>query len=73
MRTIAAPATWQHGSTRFRVLHPPADWHPEASDNARSLVLEVEHGGQRLLLTGDLDQLGVVELAASHRLIRRSI
>ncbi|MGC8643530.1 MAG: ComEC/Rec2 family competence protein, partial [Isosphaeraceae bacterium] len=64
IRTIAAPASWQHGSTRFRVMHPPAGWHPEASDNARSLVLEVEHGGRCLLLTGDLDQQGVVELAS---------
>ena len=64
VRTIAAPATWSHGSTRFSVLHPPADWHPEASDNARSLVLDVAHGGRHLLLTGDLDQLGLVELVA---------
>jgi competence protein ComEC len=65
VRTVAAPWSWIRGSTRFRVLHPPADWHPEAPDNARSLVLEVEHAGRRLLLTGDLDQMGVVELAGS--------
>jgi competence protein ComEC len=65
VRTVAAPSSWISGSTRFRVLHPPVNWHPEAPDNARSLVLEVEHAGRRLLLTGDLDQMGVVELAGS--------
>jgi competence protein ComEC len=63
VRTIAAPAAWDKGGARFRVLHPPAGWHPETPDNARSLVLDVEHGGRHLLLTGDLDQLGTVELA----------
>src|SRR5262249_55570220 len=42
----------------------PAGWHPEASDNAHSLVLEVAHEGRHLLLTGDLEQLGLVELLA---------
>jgi len=64
VRTIAAPSTWNHGSTQFTVLHPPPDWHPETPDNARSLVLDVAHGGRHLLLTGDLDQLGLVELVA---------
>ena len=45
VRTIAAPSTWNQGSTRFTVLHPPPDWHPETPDNARSLVLDVAHGG----------------------------
>ena len=52
----------EDGQARFTVLHPPAGWHPEASDNARSLVLDVEEHGHHLLLTGDLDQLGPVEL-----------
>ena len=64
VRTIAAPSTWNQGSTQFTVLHPPPDWHPETPDNARSLVLDVAHGGRHLLLTGDLDQLGLVELVA---------
>ncbi len=64
VRTIAAPATWNHGSTQITVLHPPSDWHPETPDNARSLVLDVAHGGRHLLLTGDLDQMGLVELVA---------
>jgi competence protein ComEC len=61
-RELAAPATWNVGATRFEVLHPAAGWHPEASDNARSLVLDVRALGRRLLLTGDLDQLGLVDL-----------
>jgi len=64
VRTIAAPSTWNQGSTQFTVLHPPPGWHPETPDNARSLVLDVAHGGRHLLLTGDLDQLGLVELVA---------
>ncbi|MDR3620993.1 MAG: ComEC/Rec2 family competence protein [Paludisphaera borealis] len=64
VREVAAPAVWNVGATRFEVLHPPVDWHPETSDNARSLVLDVRSLGRRLLLTGDLDQLGLVELTA---------
>jgi competence protein ComEC len=64
VRTITAPAAWSEVGASFRVLHPPLGWHPETSDNARSLVLDVEHAGGHLLLTGDLDQLGLVELAA---------
>jgi competence protein ComEC len=67
VRELAAPASWESGSARFEVLHPAADWHPEASDNARSLVLDVRSLGRRLLLTGDLDQLGLVELTSRPR------
>ena len=54
------------GSSRahFTALHPPANWHPETPDNARSLVLDVDHEGHHLLLTGDLDQLGLSELVS---------
>jgi competence protein ComEC len=67
VRTITAPAAWSQAGANFRVLHPPQGWHPETSDNARSLVLDVEQAGCHLLLTGDLDQLGLVELAAYPR------
>lgn len=43
------------------VLHPPADW-LETEDNARSLVLRLQFGGESLLLTGDLDGRGVERL-----------
>jgi competence protein ComEC len=64
VRTIAATATWDQAGAHFTVLHPPADWHPETPDNARSLVLDVEYGGRHLLLTGDLDQLALGELVS---------
>ena len=53
VRTIAAPSTWNQGSTQFAVLHPPPDWHPETPDNARSLVLDIR-SGDAPLLTGNL-------------------
>ncbi|NMC18803.1 MAG: DUF4131 domain-containing protein [Thermogutta sp.] len=53
----ARPAEGLHIS----VLHPPADW-PERDDNARSLVLRLQFGGESLLLTGDLDGRGVERL-----------
>jgi competence protein ComEC len=64
VRTIAAPACWNCGETTFTILHPPADWHPEGPDNARSLVMDIAYNDRHLLLTGDLDQLGIVELTA---------
>ena len=50
------------------MLHPPENWHPEASDNAHSLVLDVESKGHHVLLTGDLDQLGLSELVSRPQL-----
>ncbi len=64
IRTVGAPDSWMVGDNRFRIWHPPADWSAEATDNARSVVLDVESSGRRLLLTGDLEQLGLVELVA---------
>ncbi len=45
IRTIAAPLSWSQAGVHFAVLHPPENWHPEASDNAHSLVLDVECQG----------------------------
>ncbi len=64
IQTIAAPLSWSQAGVHFAVLHPPENWHPEASDNAHSLVLDIECQGQHLLLTGDLDQLGLSKLAS---------
>jgi competence protein ComEC len=64
VRPIAAPEAWESDGVRFTVYHPPSGWFPQASDNARSLVLDVAHGGHHLLLTGDVEQLGLVELIA---------
>jgi len=64
VQPITAPQSWETAGVRFRVLHPPAGWHPETSDNARSLVLDIAYAGRHLLLTGDLEQQGLVELVA---------
>ena len=49
------------------VLHPPPGWLPDAPDNARSLVLDLglADGGDRFLLTGDLEGAGLAELWAN--------
>jgi len=64
VQPITAPQSWERAGVRFTVLHPPAGWHPETSDNARCLVLDIAFAGRHLLLTGDLEQLGLVELVA---------
>jgi competence protein ComEC len=66
VRPIAAGDSWEAAGARFRVWHPPrpADG-PAAgrsSDNARSVVLDVEAAGHHLLLTGDLEADGLVAL-----------
>jgi len=62
VRPTAAPESWETGGVRFTVLHPASGWHPEASDNARSLVLDVAFAERHLLLTGDLEQPGLTKL-----------
>ncbi len=64
VRPIAAPECWEDAGVHFTVRHPPSGWHPEAPDNARSLVLDIAFAGHHLLLTGDLEQLGLIELLA---------
>jgi competence protein ComEC len=59
VQPTSAPETWQSGRLRFTVEHPPADWHPETSDNARSLVIDLERDGRHALLTGDLEFQGL--------------
>ena len=51
----------------FTIRHPPAGWGPEASDNARSIVLDVACRGRHMLLTGDLELSGLDELVAQPR------
>lgn len=61
VREMVAPASRPAGSTRMVAVHPPAGW-DAASDNARSLVLDVSRQGRSLLLTGDVEQVGLAEL-----------
>ncbi|WP_240907430.1 ComEC/Rec2 family competence protein [Paludisphaera rhizosphaerae] len=67
VRTVFAPEEWRSGSVRFQILHPPAGWTSDVADNARSLVLNVSLNDRRLLLTGDLEQIGLVELLSLPR------
>lgn len=50
-------------------LHPPEGWQPGAPDNDRSLVFELKArvDGPRLLLTGDLDGVGLVRIVERPR------
>ena len=57
----AHPVEFDKGEVHFRVLHPSAAWQG-ATDNADSLCLEVEYAGKRILLPGDLEGAGLVQL-----------
>ena len=52
--TCVAGMSWERDGVRFEVLHPPSGADSPRS-NALSCVLRVEAGGQRLLLTGDIE------------------
>lgn len=53
-RVLSRGDEWMSGGVRFRVLAPSPAWVLESRDeNARSLVIEVTFGEQRLLLMGD--------------------
>jgi beta-lactamase superfamily II metal-dependent hydrolase/alpha-beta hydrolase superfamily lysophospholipase len=67
IRPTAAPESWEAGGIRLEARHPKAGWFPAAPDNARSLVMDVEHRGRRLLLTGDLEGIGLFDLIARPR------
>ena len=56
-----------NGGVAFEVLHPDLIG-VAGSDNANSLVLSVEHMGQRALLTGDLEGHGLEWLMSQERL-----
>ena len=66
IETIAAGDRWPIGpGAEAEVVHPPAGWRPEAPDNDRSVVLGLDDAGRRLLLTGDLDAIGLGALIAA--------
>jgi competence protein ComEC len=66
VRPIAAGATIDLGpGVICRALHPPPGWRPEASDNARSVVLDLRFQDRGFLLTGDLDGPGTEALLAT--------
>jgi competence protein ComEC len=47
---------------RLKILHPPWGGVSKTNDNSNSVVLEVEHLGKRLLLSGDLEKEGMTTL-----------
>src|SRR5262249_9427575 len=51
------------GPVQLAVLHPPAQG-PEGMENVRSLVLLVRHNDHTILLTGDLEGVGMDMLLA---------
>ena len=51
------------GGATLTVLHPSIKLDPAENDNARSVVLLIEHAGRRVLLTGDLEGRPQSELA----------
>ncbi len=54
---------WTLGSdVHITVLHPPSDFPKNTTDNARSLVLDIEARGRHLVLTGDLEASGLTSL-----------
>jgi competence protein ComEC len=65
VRAIAAGSHWDTRGVRFSVWHPPragAELSSLTSDNARSVVLDLEARGRHVLLTGDLEGAGLFEL-----------
>lgn len=62
--TLAAGDRLSAGGVMFRVLHPPPGYR-EGNENARSVVVELTHGEQVILLTGDLESEGLARLLQS--------
>src|SRR5262249_22114853 len=60
-QVVSAGGLLRAGEVTLEVLHPPENG-PEGNENTRSLVLLVEHGGHRILLTGDLEGPGLARL-----------
>jgi competence protein ComEC len=58
IRVVKAGDRLTAGEVTLEVLHPPAQG-PEGVENVRSLVLEVRHARNTLLLTGDLEGAGL--------------
>ncbi len=57
-RIVKAGDRLAAGEVTFDVLHPPPVG-PDGNENARSMVLLVQHAGHSVLLTGDLESPGL--------------
>ena len=60
-------AEWQWDNVRFRLWH----WQAAGDSNQRSCVLLVEANGEKVLLTGDIDQAAADVQAAIARTLRQ--
>jgi competence protein ComEC len=58
---------WKWDGVRFEILNPPPSAYAESNrrDNNYSCVLKVSRGGQSLLITGDAERRGELELLES--------
>ena len=67
-RLCEAGQGWTWDGVHFRILHPArGSQAAPASDNERSCVLQVEAGGERMLVTGDIGAVSEARLVASAR------
>lgn len=57
-QAASAGQTFLAGAVRLSILHPPVE-KIEGEENARSLVIQVEHRGHKILFTGDLEKQGL--------------
>jgi competence protein ComEC len=64
LRIASAGDRFSFGDVELKVLHPPAVG-PQGVENVRSLVLLVRHAEHSILLTGDLEKVGLQQLLAS--------
>jgi competence protein ComEC len=61
IRILSRGDRLQAGAVTIEVLHPGRDG-PAGPENVRSMVLRIDHAGHTLLLTGDLEGLGLAEV-----------
>jgi competence protein ComEC len=61
VRIVSAGDRLTSGDVVMDVLHPPASG-SAGNENARSLVLAIQHAGRTILLTGDLDGAGLTRV-----------
>jgi competence protein ComEC len=73
LRAAKAGAAWPVGEVLpVQVLHPPADWEAEKSED-NSLVVLLEHGGTRVLVLGDAGETVEQELVRRYPDLRAEI
>ncbi|MDA8743157.1 ComEC/Rec2 family competence protein [Rubripirellula amarantea] len=66
VREFAAGELMSVGNRKMQILHPPRP-RIQGSDNANSLVLQLDHGGKSMILPGDLEPPGTEMLINQDR------